>query len=77
MNCPSCSSSDTRRSHSRGPEKLTRFLFARKMYRCRGCGQRFGVIAFTLHEDSTVVAVWAGIVLLLISLFLLLTGCLL
>jgi transcriptional regulator NrdR family protein len=74
MNCPSCRSSDTRRSYSRSPERLARILFARKMYRCWGCGRRFGIIAFNPQEDSATVIVWALIVVMILLLFLSLSG---
>ena len=74
MNCPSCRSTEVRRSRSRGAEKIARYLFARKMYRCWSCGERFGVLALSLPEDASVVAIWAGIVLFLVFLFLSFSG---
>jgi transcriptional regulator NrdR family protein len=70
MNCPLCESSEVRRSHARGWEKIPRYLVARKMHRCRDCGHRFGVVSFDPHEDVGTVVIWVGVVLLAAFVFL-------
>lgn len=74
MNCPSCESSEVRRSHARGWEKIPRYLVARKMYRCWDCGHRFGVVSFDPHDDIATIVIWVGVLLAAAFVFLLRTG---
>jgi transcriptional regulator NrdR family protein len=41
MNCPLCSNSDIRRSHSRYRDDVFQGLLGREAYRCRKCRHRF------------------------------------
>jgi C4-type Zn-finger protein len=63
MKCPSCESVDVRRSLSQGAEKIPRYLFARKFYRCQECNNRFAQHSLALtKEDKKVVWTWVIIV---------------
>ena len=62
MKCPFCGSVDVRRSPSQGAEKVPRYLFARKYYRCMDCDCRFAQNSFILKEDKKIVWTW-GIVI--------------
>lgn len=64
--CPYCSANDVRRSHARGDERFARYLFLRKMYRCRNCNRRFSRFSFDLLEDQATLFIWAGIILAVI-----------
>ena len=68
--CPSCSAGDVRRSHARSGERVVRYLFFRKMCRCRSCGRRFGGFSFDLPEDQASLFIWAGIILAVLLLVL-------
>lgn len=74
MQCPSCSSTEVRRSHSRGSERILRHFLGRKMYHCWDCGRRFGVFSFSLPEDASLIFIWTGLILVGLFVFLFFTG---
>ena len=61
--CPECGGTDVRRSHSQGSEKIARYLFARKHFRCRECNARWAAVAFEMEDDYLMIFLWAGILL--------------
>ncbi len=74
MMCPICQSKDFRRSHSRGLERISRVLFARKHFQCRDCGYRWAAVSFDLREDAATLIIWAGLILAAVFLLFNLTG---